>query len=65
MVEKQTKRLLEGHHLAEDNARYADVEVASRGLRPTTAHYSCTMMMMMMMKILATFPSESSYPATE
>jgi len=56
MVEKRTRRLLEGHLLAEDSARYASVEAACWGLCPTSGHYGCTMMMMMM-KILATFQS--------
>ena len=43
-VERRTRRLLEGYHLAEDSARYADVEAALSGLRPSTGHYGCSMM---------------------
>ena len=45
---KQTRRIPDGHHMAEDSARKADLEMARRGLRPTTRHYGCTMTMMMM-----------------
>jgi len=42
-MERRTKRLL-----AEDTARQADVEAACWSLRPIMGHYTCTMMVMIM-----------------
>ena len=40
-MERRTRRLLEGYHLAEDSARQADVEKACGGLRPSTGCCGC------------------------
>ena len=52
MVERRT-RLLKAYHLAEDIAqnRYMWKQHAEAGLRPTTGHYGCTLMVTMMMNI--------------
>ena len=39
---------IERHDLAEDSTRQGNLETACWGLRPTTGHYDCPMMMMMM-----------------
>ena len=40
------KYWMERHDLAEDSARQANLETAFGGLRPTTGHYGCLVMMM-------------------
>ena len=46
-LERRPGQILERHDMAEDNTRRANLETACRGLRPTTGHYGCPMMMMM------------------
>ena len=42
--ERRPGQILEGHDLAEDSARQANMETAC--LHPTMGHYGCPMMMM-------------------
>ena len=46
-MEKQPGQILERHDMAEDSTRQGHLETACWGLRPTTGHNSCLMMMMM------------------
>ena len=39
-------QILEGHDMAEDSTRLANLETACWGIRPTTGHYCCPMIMM-------------------
>ena len=41
-------QILEGHDLAENSTRQVNLETACWGIRPTTGHHGCPMMMMMM-----------------
>ena len=46
-VERRPGQILERHDLIEDSTRQANLEEACWGIRPTTGHYGCPMMMMM------------------
>ena len=43
-----TWQILERPYMAEDSTRQGNLETACRGIRPTTGHNGCLMMMMMM-----------------
>ena len=46
-VERRPGQILERYDMAEDSTRQGHLERACGGLRPTTGHYGCSMMMMM------------------
>ena len=46
MVERRPGQILERNDMAEDSTRQANLETACCGLRPTTRHNGCLMMMM-------------------
>ena len=46
-VERRPRQILERHDMAEESTRQGNLETARWGLRPTTGHNGCLMMMMM------------------
>ena len=46
-VERRSGQILERHDLAEEGTRQANLETACLGLRPTTGHYDCPMIIIM------------------
>ena len=49
-VERRPRQILERHDMAEESTRQGNLETACWGLRPTTGHNGCLMMMMMNIK---------------
>ena len=48
-VERRPRQILERHDMAEDSTRLGNLETACWGLRPTTGHNGCCLIMMTMM----------------
>ena len=55
-VERRPGQILERHDLAEESTIQANLETACWGLRPTTGHNGCPMMMMMTIRRLLRWP---------
>ena len=51
-VERRPGQILKRHDMAEDSTRQSHLETTCWGLRPTTGHNGCLMMMMMMNYIM-------------
>ena len=52
-VERRPGQILERHDMAEDSTRQGHLETTCWGLRPTTGHNGCLMMMMMNVRLIA------------
>ena len=56
-VERRPRQILERHDLAEGSARQANLETSCWGLRPTTGHYGCSMMIVVLRTLLPLEPT--------
>ena len=66
-MERRPGQILERHDMAEESTRQGSLETACWGLRPTTGHNGCLMMMMMMeaSNVVATQPNLPQDIATD